>query len=117
LNAVHFQAPNGAKQNPVCADPAYESSIVNLLPKLGILDGEHIMLKATADSATNLPVKKELDIPDSERWCKDSDWKSDEAISSNTDATFDKNCDSVTDSLAELKQMDEDSQKLMENTA
>lgn len=43
---------------------------MSLLPKLSVLDGEHILLKQEADSAANLPVKKELDIPDSERWCK-----------------------------------------------
>ncbi len=70
------------RANPVCAHPAYTTTLLRYVPDLVVLDGERIKLRDSTQKAMldamAVPAAK-LEIPDKQRWLDGFSWEATEA--------------------------------------
>jgi hypothetical protein len=72
----------GRDGNPVCAHPAYTTTLLRYAPDLVVLDGERIKLRESSQkamlAAMAVPAEK-LEIPDKARWLEGFSWETDKS--------------------------------------
>ena len=75
--------------NPVCAHPAYTTTLLRYAPDLVVLDGERIKLRESSQkamlAAMAVPAEK-LEIPDKTRWLDGFSWETDKSAEAAAEA-------------------------------
>ena len=70
LSVIHFQEKDGSSANPVCQHPSYFVTLSKINDKVRMIDGENLMLRASAESVelTGEVSRDELGIQPSRPW-------------------------------------------------
>lgn len=120
LKSLLFRDPTGQDANPICANPKYESTLLQAMPTLTALDGGHVGIIEMSDmlfkQLKNIKPDDQIQVPAPKSWFSSQDLHVDGVDEGNGDNDDDDDGTQMGGKTAKLLENYNESHKLLQSS-